>query len=284
MADTESEDISDTCFNQFLVLIHDITGITIRADRRIMLMGRLRSRMRKLDLDSYESYLDYLKKNKDENKLLTNAITTNETYFYRTPRIWDYISDDFLPDWHDRNSGQTLRIWSAASSTGEEAHTLGIVLQQFKENNLAFNYQILGTDIAPRVVEHASRGVYTGRSIERFREVKPELFSKYMTGDDEKGFSVVPKIRKQISFDVFNLFDSSGKQPKHDLVLLRNVLIYFTKIDQALVMANLHKRLAPRGIAIIGESETLNNLNTAFESVNPTIYRAVDSAEQKKAA
>lgn len=282
------DDISDVCFRQFCTLIHDMTGITIRADRRVMLAGRLRRRMRDLQLNSYESYLDNIKNNKEEHKPFVNVITTNETYFYRTPRIWSYISEVFLPEWHKDNKGRVLSVWSGASSTGEEAHTLGIVMQQFKDLHRGFDYMILGTDIAPRVVEQASKGIYKGRAVARFREAMPELFSKYMRGDDEAGFVVMPVIKSQIRFELFNLFDQSAKHPKHDLVLLRNVLIYFTKEDQKRVMENIHKRLNPRGIAIIGESETLNNLNSDFESISPTIYRALDStsdrSDNKKAA
>lgn len=284
MSLTGIEDISDACFKQFSALIHDMMGITIRSDRRAMLAGRVRSRMRELKLSSYDCYFDYVINNKEEHRPFTDAITTNETYFYRTPRIWNYISDDFLPDWYARHSGERLNIWSGASSTGEEAYTLGIVMQQFKDQHRGFDYQILGTDIAPRVLDHAIKGLYKGRAIERFRKAKPELFARYMTGDDNSGFRVVAAISKNIRFEVFNLFDKNSKKPCHDLILLRNVLIYFTKEDQKTVMANLHRRLTLQGIAIIGESETLNNLNTNYEPVMPTIYRALIQSGHQKAA
>jgi chemotaxis protein methyltransferase CheR len=240
--------------------------------------------MRKLKLETYEDYLEHLRINKDSHESFINAITTNETYFYRTPRVWDYINDVFLPEWSQVNKRGILDIWSAASSTGEEAHTIGIMMQQHKEQHSGFDYKILATDIAPRVVEHASKGIYKGRSVERFRNAKPELFSRYMTGDDDMGFSVVPEIKSRLVFDVFNLFDKDNRQPRHDLVLLRNVLIYFTKDDQKRVMDNIHKRLKPEGIAIIGESETLNNLNTDFETVSPTVYRALNVSGVRSAA
>ena len=125
MIQTDPLRMNDLCFNQFSKLIHQMMGITIGADRKEMLSGRLRSRMRELSLDTYESYFEYLTANKSEHGSFVNAITTNETYFYRTPRIWNYVSGEFLPDWFQANQGKTLKVWSAASSTGEEAHTLG---------------------------------------------------------------------------------------------------------------------------------------------------------------
>ncbi|MFK7854743.1 MAG: protein-glutamate O-methyltransferase CheR [Granulosicoccus sp.] len=276
--------ISDECFEEFRSLIHEVMGITVRANRREMISGRLRRRMRELNIESFESYRDRVQTVADERGSFVNAVTTNETYFYRTPKVWNYINDKFLPEWHQAGKGKTLSIWSAASSTGEEAHTLGIVMQRFKELNRDFDYSILGTDIAPRVVDVANKGIYKGRAVKRFREATPELFSKYMVGDDDAGFSVTLEIKKKIRFEIFNLFDDGRRQPKHDLILLRNVLIYFSKEDQKRVMKKIHSRLKTNGIAIIGESETLNNLNTDFEPLEPTIYRALDLLPIGKAA
>ena len=284
MIQTDPLRMNDICFKQFSALIHQMMGITIGADRKEMLSGRLRSRMRELDLDTYESYFEYLTTNKSEHGSFVNAITTNETYFYRTPRIWNYVSGTFIPDWYQANRGKTLKVWSAASSTGEEAHTLGVVMQQFKDKHPGFDFQILGTDIAPAVVEHARRGLYKGRAIERFRNTQADLFSRYLIGDDENGFRVLPDIKSRLQFNEFNLFDCVSQSSSFDLVLLRNVLIYFTKDDQKKVMANLHHALVPQGVAIIGESETLNNLDTEFEPVIPTIYRVKDASLKQQIA
>lgn len=284
MSQLEPVDISEACFNEFVSLVHDMTGITIRCNRRAMLVGRLRSRIRNLQLSSYESYLAYIKSHREEHDQFINVITTNETYFYRTPRIWEYVTKEFLPRWCEENPGRTLSVWSAAASTGEEAHTLGILLQQFKEHHPGFEYRVLGTDISPRVVDIAVKGVYKGRSIARFREAEKTIFTKYMTGDDEHGYSVLPEIKSRIQFNISNLFNENTKRGTYDLILLRNVLIYFSKEEQKTVMSILHSQLVPQGIAIIGESETLKNIETDFEPVKPTVYRAIDVSLKTKAA
>lgn len=275
--------ISQACFDGFTRLIHQLTGISLKQERQTMLVGRLRKRVRALELSSFDEYLAYLQKHKEEHESFVNQVTTNETYFFRTPRVWDYLENTFLPEWQAERAAPTLQVWSAASSTGEEAHTLGILMQQFKDKNAGFDYKISGTDIDTNVIETASQGLYNGRSIERFRQAKPEWFAKYMHGSDAEGYKVVPDIKSRLQFSQFNLFASAPPAPQFDLVLLRNVLIYFKAQDQEAVMATVHRRLKPEGTAIIGESESLNNLTTDFESISPTIYKPVTQQGQRAA-
>lgn len=281
MTQPVDETINQACFDGFSKIIHHLTGITLKQERQTMLVGRLRRRVRALDLSSFEEYLDYVKIHKEEHENFVNQITTNETYFFRTPRVWEYLENTFLPHWQLEKPAPVLQVWSAASSTGEEAHTLGILMQFFKDNNTGFDYKITGTDIDTSVIETASNGLYNGRSIERFRHARPEWFSRYMQGSDVSGYRVVPAIKSRLQFSQFNLFSKQIPASRFDLVLLRNVLIYFTAQDQESVMSTVYKRLNSGGTAIIGESESLNNLSTDFEPIAPTIYKgAVQQGRQ----
>lgn len=275
--------IDDKCFADYIDFVHKITGITIDKNRSSMLIGRIKKRVVELGMNDYESYLKHTKGNKEEELYFTNLITTNETYFYRTPRIWEFIENDFLPNYFKEHSKQ-INIWSAASSTGDEGHTLGIVCQHFKESNQGFSYKILGTDISSSVVARATEGVYIGRPVRRFRDTREDLFSNYMVGDDEVGYKVIPSIKNNIRFKVHNLFDSLKENQQFDLILLRNVLIYFTKEDQEKVIENMYHMLSPHGYLIIGESESLNRINSNFESVSPLIYCPRRVAKNKDAA
>lgn len=268
--------------DEFIKLTHDYTGITIKPGRSTMLESRLRKRLRDLELDDFSDYLTYLKRQPAEKEKYVNAVTTNETYFYRTPRIWEYIQDQFLPQWYEHAKCKSLSVWSAASSTGEEAHTLGIVLQSFKEKNTGFDYRITGTDIDSSVVEKAKTGSYKGRSIERFKQARSDLFETYMVGDDEVGYEVQSHIKSRLRFSVLNLFDAAPTMDKYDLVLLRNVLIYFSKDDQEKVMATVHNQLKNDGVVVIGESESLNNVQTDFHCLAPTIYRPLSECQERK--
>ena len=185
---------------------------------------------------------------------------------------------------HFKSHSGPLNIWSAASSTGDEAHTLGVVCQSFKDVNAGFEYRILGTDISSAVVEKAEKGIYVGTPVKRFRERREELFNKYMYGNDKDGYKVIPSIKNNIKFKTHNLFNPLKSNYKFDLILLRNVLIYFTKKDQEHVLANIHNSLSPKGYLIIGESESLGRIDTQFEFVSPLIYRPCIAVRNKDSA
>ena len=276
-------EIDNKCFHDYIDFIHKLTGITIDKDRSSMLVGRIRKRVCELGLGDYESYLEHVRFDKLEQSYFTNLITTNETYFYRTPRIWSFIEKDFLTANFEHGS-KFLNIWSAASSTGDEAHTLGVLCQKFKDTHSGFAYRILGTDISQKVVDKAKQGLYSGRSLKRFRELRPDLFKKYMEGSDENGYQVSAQIKQNIDFKVHNLFARLEGEDKYDLILLRNVLIYFTKKDQEKVLEKIYDKLSPRGYLIIGESESLNRIDTNFESVAPLIYRPKLLQDEKEIA
>ncbi len=266
------ETLSDTCFAEFLRLTHSITGITISENRKSMVISRLRKRLVANSLTKFEDYLSVVRKNSDELPHFINSITTNETYFYRTPRIWTYLIEEFVPQWISGNSGRPLRLWSAAASTGEEAYTAGVLLESIKAIHPSFDYRIIGTDISARVIGIAHKGVYSGRAIERFRELQPDIFRRRLQGSEQEGFSVSANIRQRLKFETYNLFQSSPPSKGFDIVLLRNVLIYFSKSDQQKVLERIRQAMDQNGVLIIGESESLSSLSTGFKSLAPFIY------------
>ena len=148
--------------------------------------------------------------------------------------------------------------WSAAASSGEEAHSLGILCQSFKEKNPEFLYQILGTDISHEMIELCQQGHYSGRSIEAFRKNRPQLFEKYMRNVQNDVFQVRTEIKSRLKFQKHNLFRPIENKDTFDLVLIRNVLIYFTGSDQEKVLRLIAPRLQPDSALIIGESESLS--------------------------
>jgi len=266
--------LNETIYQDCLGLIHELTGITVGPNRHSMIQGRLRRRMREVGILDFETYLKYVKKNESEKPFFIDLVTTNETYFFRTPRVWDYLSQEMIPEWHLKNPGQIFKVWSAACSSGEEAHSLAIVCEDFKEKNPSFQYQILATDISQEMVALASAGLYSGRSIESFREQRAALFQKYMKPSEPGGaqFHLSSAIRSRIQFRTHNLFQSLYPKEIFQLVLLRNVLIYFTREDQEKVLANLSGQLAPQARLIIGESESLAYMQCAFSFVMPLVY------------
>lgn len=275
--------LSEKCFEQFLKLIHELTGITVAKNRNSMVEGRLRKRVTALSLSSYEEYLKLVKEDKNEQVNFIDLVTTNETYFFRTPRIWDYLENKFFPNWISSHPKQVFTAWSAAASSGEEAHSLGILCQSIKEKNPSFLYQIVGTDISAEMVELCKKGVYSGRSIDSFKKTKPALFEKHMKSTKE-GYEASQDIKSRIRFHQHNLFRPMASKDKFDLILIRNVLIYFTGPDQEKVLSLLTPRLSESGVLIIGESESLSHINTEFKPIEPLIYNLNAAAMQRAKA
>jgi len=271
--------LSETCFNEFSRLIHKLTGITLSSNRTSMLEGRLRKRLTVLGLHSWEEYLEFVQRDKTEEVQFVDLVTTNETYFFRTPRVWDYIEKKFLPDWHAKHPGKPFFAWSAAASSGEEAHSLGILCQAFKEKNSSFQYQVTGTDISQEMISLCEKGHYSNKSIDSFRKTKPDLFAKYMKTIDGHIFQASSEIRSRLRFQTHNLFKSYSGKDRFDLVLIRNVLIYFKGPDQEKVLSLIALTLEKDGRLIIGESESLSHITTPFKHTEPLIYQ-LDSPPQ----
>ena len=265
--------LSEQCFGDFLKLIHELTGITIGSNRTSLVEGRLRKRLVALNLPSFEAYLQLVRADRAEQVIFIDAVTTNETYFYRTPRIWDYVEKTLLPSWFAAHPNAVFTAWSAAASSGEEAHTLAVLCQAFKEKHPSFIYQITGTDISKEMVTLCQRGLYTGRSIESFRKSRPELFTKFLQEASPGTFEVRAEIKGRLKFSQHNLFKPLVAKEKFDLVLLRNVLIYFKGPDQERVISLIEPRLAPDGTVIIGESESFTHIRTNFKAIEAFVYR-----------
>ncbi len=277
------EILEEATFEASLKLIYELTGITIAKNRKSMVQGRLRKRTVELGLNSYESYLERVKLDNSERPIFIDLVTTNETYFYRTPRIWNYIVDIFLPEWFKGHKGETFQAWSAAASSGEEAHTLAVILQDFKDRNQSFSYQIFGSDISQEMVGLCELGKYSGRSIEAFKNAKSELFIRYMESCDNSGtFQVRSEIKSRVRFQQHNLFKPLATRGPFDLVLIRNVLIYFKPEDQEKVISLIEPKMKEDACLIIGESESLTHIKTTLLSEQPLVYKKAAYLEKQK--
>ena len=206
-----------------------------------------------------------------------DVITTNKTYFFRTPRIWKYLQETYLPSWYLENRTKEFVAWSAATSSGEEANSIGILCQAFQDANPGFRYQVIGTDISKQMVSLCESGQYSGGSIRSFQESNAQWFSKYMIASGSDCFKAAPKIQRQMRFAQHNLFLPLKKAANFDLVLLRNVLIYFDSHDQEAVLSNIYPRLKKSGLLVIGESESLSNIKCRFEKESTYIYKPLHS-------
>lgn len=276
-------DLSDLQFEKLREIIHANTGITIGDGRKSLLLSRLRSRLRDANEPDFKSYISRLNSDASELQELINRVTTNKTYFYRTPRVWEHFLNVAVPEFLAEKPKRPMRIWSAASSTGEEAHTVGILLDEVRQSEVGFDYSVLGTDVSSRVIKIAETGVYAPQTFAAFRKDKPDLVRNALVGDDASGFHVKPDIKSRLKFKLHNLQKRLKSSGQFDVVFLRNVLIYFTVEDQENILRHVCAMMPPTGILYIGESETLGRLETPFDPVEPMVYRPSTYAKRADA-
>ncbi len=271
---TEAErTLSGPVLRRLISLVKQHTGITMEERKRELLFSRIRPRMKELNLPSAETYIDYLENHKEEIQKFVNTITTNETIFFRTPVIWDFFGNEFLKNWMQNNPGETLRVWSAASSTGEESASIGMMCEEFKRSHPNFKYKIYASDIDTDVLDNARKGLYKERSIEDLRARMPQLFHRYFLNSTKPEPQLSEAVLSNIEYFVHNLHSRGTRTVFFDIVFLRNVLIYFNEPDQELVLRNVYASLKPHGVLIIGEAESLARLKTSFEYTKPLIYK-----------
>lgn len=260
-------DFDDRVLHELINLIYRHTGISMSEKKDNMIRARLRPRLRELQLSSYEEYISLLEGSKEEVMVFIDLITTNETSFFRTPRIWDFFTNEYLREWNSAHSSSTLNIWSAASSTGEEAYSIAMTCLE----NSVKDFKIFSSDISREVVQLATAGTYNSKSSLDFERRHPQLLEKYFQ-KSASGLTAKKVLKDHVTFDLHNLFMPLKSKVLFDVVFLRNVLIYFNNEDQTKVLMNISQSLRPGGVLILGESESIARLHTCFKYKAPLIY------------
>ena len=256
-----------------IALVRQHTGIAMTARKSVLLERRLQPRLQALSLHSYQAYLERVASDRDEVAHFIDLVTTNDTLFFRTPSIWDYFRDRYLPAWARAHPDGCLAIWSAAAASGEELYSIAMLCEQFKLQAPDFRYQILASDISQQILGAARAGQYSGRSVERIRLSHPDLLRKYFT-PAPYGVKVNEELRQHVSFAQHNLLDALRPAQRFDLVFLRNVLIYFDAEHQETVLRQARLSLKDEGRLILGESESIARLGTGYQFEFPMIYKA----------
>lgn len=257
-------DISNQEFNSLSQLIYSESGINIHVGKMELLKSKIAKRMRSTKIASCNDYLKYLVKNKDEITEFIDTVTTNHSFFFReNGSIQAMIRTLRL---ENEKSPRTFKIWCAACSTGDEPYSVAI---QMLEQGLRFS--MLATDISHSVLNTAIRGVYAK---ERVKNVPQPLLHKYFqrgTGEKTKGQVRVKKeVRSHIEFRKFNLIADPIPCEKFDVVLCRNVMIYFDSQTTEKVINSLYHSLQTGGLFIIGQAESLMSLKHNFRPVRKT--------------
>lgn len=264
--------MSDDTFNNLRDLIYKISGIYYTTSKKYLLEGRIAKRVSARGLDTFEDYIEYLKSpnNKDELKPLYDAITINETYFFRAEQQFEAFEKIIVPEIMELKQGipaPIFRIWSAASSTGEEAYTLAIIiLERLKPRFPHVTFQILASDINESVIEAARTGIYKEYAV---RNIPPAYLNKYFT-KQVNTYVLNDQVKRMVKFMNVNLYDSNQMRmiTSCDVIFCCNVLIYFDIPSKQKVVSYLYNSLNKGGYLFIGYSESLHGISKAFKLVH----------------
>jgi chemotaxis protein methyltransferase CheR len=262
--------ITDHEFARFRHFIYAAAGITLPAAKKALVSGRLAKRLRQYGLGSYTEYFQLLSSGKAAQEVQTavDLLTTNETSFFRGPKKhFDLLRQVAITA---RGRTQPLRVWCAASSTGEEAYSIAMVLADCLEGG---TWEVVGSDISKRVLERARGGHYI---LERTKSVPHPYLQRFClkgTGAQHGTVLVDRALRGRVRFIQVNLNAPLPQLGAFDLIFLRNVMIYFNNDTKRQVLARVFSLLKPSGYLLIGQAETLSELTMAVKLVAPSIYR-----------
>jgi chemotaxis protein methyltransferase CheR len=265
-------ELRDDNLDALIALVRQHTGIAMNENKRVLLQGRLLPRMRALGIESYADYVAHLRRGGPEVSSFIDSVTTNDSAFFRTPAVWWYLNDEFLVDWLARMGSTPLRIWSAAAATGEEAYSMAMLCLEFQRQHPAFRFSIEATDISTQALDAARGATYRGRTVERFEATRPALFKRYLAGGPER-YTVLPEVRELVTFKTHNLLAAPAMREHYDLVLLRNVLIYFDEANQQRVLSQVRAAMRPQARLVLGEQESITRIRTEFVFEQAHVYK-----------
>lgn len=269
-------------FQQLGTFIQQSVGIKMPLEKKVMLEGRLRKRLRSLNMSTFSQYMDYLFSNRgleEEMIHMIDVVTTNKTEFFREATHFDYLVGTVLPKLvttHGAGIGEQLMLWSAGCSTGEEAYTIAMILEEFSSQypGLNFNYRILATDVSTKVLEEGMRAIYEE---EKCEPIPVPFRKKYLLRSKDASrrlIRIVPNLREHVKFRRLNFIQEDfGFRERMDIIFCRNVIIYFEKSLQEKILRKIVHFLKPGGFLFIGHSETLIDIDLPLRIEAPTIYR-----------
>ena len=272
-------DITDKEFQLFTDLIYRNFGIHLTEVKRSLLVRRLQSELRSKNLDNFTDYYNYLRSNPSDDNFteLVNRITTNYTFFNREPDHFTYFSDVVLPWLRNRHlnmNSRDVRIWCAASSTGEEPYMLAMLLAEFFGQGYGmWDAGVLATDLSKKALTTAIAGRYPS---DEFDRLPKHLRDKYFNKVGAQTYEANPRLKRDVTYRRFNLVNKiyPFKRP-FDVVFIRNVMIYFDNPTKDHVLRMIHENLVPGGYLFIGHSESIMHRKSLYQYIKPAVYRKI---------
>jgi chemotaxis protein methyltransferase CheR len=271
-------------FEAFRDLIQRCAGIHLNVSKKALLYSRLSHRIQQLGLRTFDDYLHRVRRDAAELETMIDRITTNETHFFREPAHFTYLQETIVDGWiHAAGAGlrgKEVRVWSAGCSTGEEPYSIAMALLERLSLQHGWTIQVLATDISTRALEAARSATW---SMERAREIPPHLLRRFMLegiGSQAGRVRATPELRKLVRVESLNLTDAAyAVGGPFDMVLCRNVLIYFEQELRRRVVGKLASHVAPGGYFFVGHAESVQGV-ADLTCVRPTIYRKADAGRR----
>jgi chemotaxis protein methyltransferase CheR len=275
----QKPELTERQFERISKLVGQLCGINLHSGKQELVKARLNKRLRKLGLDDFDDYMDYVRHDSTGNELtaMIDALCTNLTRFFREHEHFDYLADTLLPRLADdpRHSNRRLRLWSAGCSTGEEAYSMAITVAENLPSLPTWDVGILATDLSSGATQTSANGHYDAK---RVATIPAQWRSKYfevIQARPERLYRANDTLRNMMHFAKLNLMDPWPMQNKFDAIFCRNVMIYFNKGTQAELINRFWHMLAPGGTLFIGHSESLAGVKHRFRYVQPTVYERI---------
>ncbi|MFD2207984.1 CheR family methyltransferase [Kiloniella antarctica] len=262
------------------------SGLVLSQDKAYLLESRLNPVARKWNLSGFDELVQKVRASNDERILsdITEAMTTNESFFFRDQKPFDLFKEMVLPQLLEKRAGsKTIRIWSAACSSGQEPYTLAMLLKEAGAALAGWKIEIVATDLSNDILDKAKEGVYTQFEVQRGLPIN--LLVKYFQQAGDR-WQIDSSIRNMVTFKSFNLLDSPAALGKFDVVFCRNVLIYFEQATKSAVLTNIAKQMPDDGFLYLGGAETVLGISDDFQLIpgKRGIYGLVRNGQPARAA
>ena len=263
-------------YQKFCELIYRVAGIRIVDNKRVMVSNRVRRRLRATGIESFSKYYTFITSpsGNGEMPLFLDAITTNETYFFRDPQHYDWLGDGFLPEIAAqaalKKRPRNLRIWSAACSTGEEPYSMALKLLSRKPLLAGWQTTIIGTDLSGAVLSAARAGNYDDRAVRLVDSAQLQAF--FEKDKDKDRWTIKPDVKAQITWKQHNLLRPLDEKP-FDCIFLKNVLIYFDTDSKKIVVRNVIDALAKGGYLVTGPTEGIYTMLDPLTKIKAWLYQ-----------
>jgi len=257
-------------YELFKTKFYNFTTIDLNLYKERQMKRRITSFASKYGFTTYCSFLDHIKENEDLKNEFINYLTINVSEFYRNPKQWELFAEKIIPDIASRKNLGNIKIWSSACSTGDEPYTVVMILNEFIPLK---HIKVLATDIDVEAMNKAKKGIYHVRSV---RELPKKFLDKHFKRIDENNYQISQEVRNCVEFKQFNLL--RDPYPRDiDIIICRNVLIYFTEEAKDMVFTEFSKSLTKDGILFIGSTEQIMNYhNYGLKPIATFFYKKTE--------